>query len=194
MPVSMYGFCERTTDQVLSLQVFALGLPCADEEEGEGAENEEEHGGLSTGAKAGIGAGVGVGALLVIALGVWLCMKRRRRPEDKPGLTQPEHAGAVIQTTEFPAKMQTNSEGWTPASAQDTGFAGYGQGFVDGVKAALSPPPTSPQSPPPPFYRKSYAQPPVEAPSETTRYSRSPLQDEAAELSGSNTNTRSSVV
>lgn len=135
-----------------------------------------------------------VGTLLVIALGVWLCVKRRGRREDKSELPQPGHAGPVTQTTEYPAKMQTNSGGWTPASAQDTGFAGYGQGFVDGVKAALSPPPTSPQSPPPPIYRTSYAKPLVEAPSEITRHSRAPLQDEAAELCGSDTNTRSSVV
>lgn len=36
--------------------------------------------GLSTGAKAGIGAGAGVAGLIVLALLLWCCMKRRNKP------------------------------------------------------------------------------------------------------------------
>lgn len=91
--------------------------------------------------------------------------------------------------------MPPSSGGWSPASAHDAGFAGYGQGFVDGVKAALSPPPTSPQSPPP-FYvqpRMSIIQPPVEAPTESMPRDRGYRQDHAAELSGTNSTARSEV-
>lgn len=134
--------------------------------------------------------------LLAIGIGAWVCMKRRRRVKDEPELPQVVQTAGVTQVTEYPAKMQPGSGGFSPTSPQDAGYVGYGQGFVDGVKAALSPP-MPPQSPPPPFSygppQTSFTQPPVEAPSETTRYARSPIQDEAAEMSGSNTNTRSSM-
>ncbi|KAJ9610792.1 hypothetical protein H2200_005569 [Cladophialophora chaetospira] len=63
------------TVSVVVTQVFALGLPCADDED------EEDHTHLSTAAKAGIGAGVGVAALLFIGF-IWGCLAvrvRRRR-------------------------------------------------------------------------------------------------------------------
>lgn len=53
--------------------MFALGLPCADDEE-----EEEGSGGLSTGAKAGIGAGVGVATLAGVLLFAWFCFRRRK--------------------------------------------------------------------------------------------------------------------
>lgn len=53
--------------------MFALGLPCADDEESSG---------LSTGAKIGIGVGVGVAGLLIIG-GVWACLAIRHRRRAK---------------------------------------------------------------------------------------------------------------
>ncbi|KAK5064828.1 hypothetical protein LTR84_000662 [Exophiala bonariae] len=63
------------TISVIVNQVFALGLPCADDE-GDG-----EHSGLSIGAKAGIGAGAGVGALLILfaIIACFMVAKRRRK-------------------------------------------------------------------------------------------------------------------
>jgi len=56
-----------------SSRVFALGLPCADDDD-------NGHSGLSTGAKAGIGAGVGVAAVLLIpALGACFAVHHHRR-------------------------------------------------------------------------------------------------------------------
>ncbi|KAH7322748.1 hypothetical protein B0I35DRAFT_407191 [Stachybotrys elegans] len=44
-------------------------------------DNEEEGGGLSTGAQAGIGAGVGVAGLILIGAAVWYFLRRRRSPK-----------------------------------------------------------------------------------------------------------------
>jgi hypothetical protein len=172
-------------------QVFALGLPCADDDD----DGKKEHEGLSTGAKAGIGAGVGAGVLLAIALGVWICIRIRRRKNTETALP-PDQDNVIPQTTEYYPKVQPSSGGWSPASAHDTGFAGYGQGFVDGVKAAMSPPPMSPRSPPP-FYTQpqpNVIQPPVEAPTDYTPHNRWSTQDRAAELSGNNSTARSEVM
>jgi hypothetical protein len=59
-----------TRVSVIINQVYALGLPCAD----------EPTSGLSTGAKAGIGVGAGVGGLLLLSLSLLICgcVKRTR--------------------------------------------------------------------------------------------------------------------
>lgn len=181
-------------------QVFALGLPCADDEE-----TDKEGHGLSTGAKAGIGVGVGLGALLLILLSIWACFRVRRHRKRKPEVPQgiptaspafidesktgtivsAGHISPALQATGFPAQVPQNVHPQDP---------GYGQGFVDGIKAALSPYQGSPHSPPP-FYGspRTYAtHPPAEAPAESMRHGRS--VDRAAELSASETNTRNSVV
>ncbi|KAK5269692.1 hypothetical protein LTR99_007128 [Exophiala xenobiotica] len=93
------------TVSVIINQVFALGLPCADNAE----EDQGNHTHLSTGAKAGIGAGVGLAALFVI-LGLWACLAVRHRRRKKmraleaaanaaggpvrPGASGPETGGA----------------------------------------------------------------------------------------------------
>ncbi|KAK5447838.1 hypothetical protein LTS15_009337 [Exophiala xenobiotica] len=93
------------TVSVIINQVFALGLPCADNAE----EDQGDHTHLSTGAKAGIGAGVGLAALFVI-LGLWACLAIRHRRRKKmraleaaanaaggpvrPGASGPETGGA----------------------------------------------------------------------------------------------------
>lgn len=91
----------------------------------------------------------------------------------------------MFQATGFPAQMPQSIHPQDPS---------YGQDFVDGVKAALSPhqghPPSSP-----PFYgaQHTYAtHPPAEVPVQSMRHER-PV-DRAAELSASETNIRSSVV
>lgn len=68
-----------------SNRVFALGLPCADDNE------EKGHSGLSTGAKAGIGVGIAVGAILLI-LGIVACclLYRRRKKKRDPNATRSE--------------------------------------------------------------------------------------------------------
>ncbi|KEF60812.1 uncharacterized protein A1O9_02374 [Exophiala aquamarina CBS 119918] len=80
------------TISVIVNQVFALGLPCADDVE-------EEHSGLSTGAKAGVGAGVCVGALLLmlsILAGCMACLRRRKKSDkDVVASEHPVTAGAV---------------------------------------------------------------------------------------------------
>lgn len=57
------------TVSVIINQVFALGLPCADDSDG----------GLSTGAKAGIGVGAGVGGLLLIGLILFILVRVGRK-------------------------------------------------------------------------------------------------------------------
>ncbi|OAP56389.1 hypothetical protein AYL99_09568 [Fonsecaea erecta] len=64
------------TVNVIVNQVWALGLPCADDED------EEDHTHLSTGAKIGIGVGVGVAGLLLIGL-FWACLAVRHRRRAK---------------------------------------------------------------------------------------------------------------
>ncbi|KAK6366517.1 hypothetical protein LTS17_010603 [Exophiala oligosperma] len=63
------------TVSVIINQVFALGLPCADDE-GEDEDKDETH--LSTGSKIGIGVGVGVAGIL-LSLSVWACLAVRHR-------------------------------------------------------------------------------------------------------------------
>ncbi|KAK5652017.1 hypothetical protein OQA88_10920 [Cercophora sp. LCS_1] len=48
-------------------------------------EGDTESGGLSTGAKAGIGVGAAVGGLVVLALGVWVFLKRREKKVEEAG-------------------------------------------------------------------------------------------------------------
>ncbi|KIX99785.1 uncharacterized protein Z520_04421 [Fonsecaea multimorphosa CBS 102226] len=67
------------TINVIVNQVWALGLPCADDEEG-GEEGDHTH--LSTGAKVGIAVGVGVGGLLIIGF-LWACLAVRHRRRAK---------------------------------------------------------------------------------------------------------------
>jgi hypothetical protein len=78
------------------IRVFALGLPCADEEE----PKHEGSGGLSIGAKAGIGAGAGVVTILAIILFAWLCLRHRkhRREEKKAGLSPNPNTPAIAST------------------------------------------------------------------------------------------------
>lgn len=137
-----------------------------------------------------------MGVLLAVALGVWLCLKIRRRKQDKTELPPPEQEG-VPQTSEYP-KVAPSSGGWSPASAHDAQFAGYGQGFVDGVKAALTPAPMSPPQSPPPFYtqpqtRLSIIQPPVEVPGDSISHNPRHTRENAAELSGTHSTARSEV-
>ncbi|KIW93858.1 uncharacterized protein Z519_05173 [Cladophialophora bantiana CBS 173.52] len=65
------------TINVIVNQVWALGLPCADDNA-----KEENHTHLSTGAKIGIGVGVGVAALLLIGF-LWACLAVRHRRRAK---------------------------------------------------------------------------------------------------------------
>ncbi|OQV05293.1 hypothetical protein CLAIMM_10059 [Cladophialophora immunda] len=68
------------TVNVIVNQVWALGLPCADDEEG--GEEGGDHTHLSTGAKVGIGVGVGVAVLLLIGF-LWACLAVRHRRRAK---------------------------------------------------------------------------------------------------------------
>lgn len=129
-----------------------------------------------------------------------------------------ESTGLTEYTKKSSKPDPPRSEIWSPAipsNVSDAGYAGYGQGFVDGVRAALSPP-MHPQSPPPPpcgalrtsltaYHQRQHQQQQqvyqmAEAPTEmdqqtgTGRYDQpapAVAQDEAAELSWINENTRS---
>ena len=75
---------------VIINQVFALGLPCADDDN-------DEPTGLSTGAKAGIGVGAGVGGLILLGLALWFCLlahKRRQKKRAATTTTAPQYGGA----------------------------------------------------------------------------------------------------
>jgi hypothetical protein len=71
------------TVSVIINQIYALGLPCADE---------PTHG-LSTGAKAGIGVGAGIGGLLLLGLFLLICVcvgkRRLRRGKENTSYDQP---------------------------------------------------------------------------------------------------------
>ena len=163
--------------------MFALGLPCAEEEEAHG---DEAHG-LSTAAKAGIGVGAGVGALVIALALVFAFRKYRRRTTDQPSV----QSATASQMTYVP-KHDSHMQGSTsPISSQGAGFPGYGQGVGDGVKAAMSPP-MAPQSPPP-FYgptRNSVGYGPVEVAAESAAYDRQAERNRVAELSGAHAPTR----
>ena len=107
-------------------RVFALGLPCGDDDE-------EEHSGLSTGAKAGIGAGVAVGTLLLALaiIALWKICRRRRENSEKDAIAselpvqaaaaggpETKHLSAATTMTPgspamYPA-LQTYSQSQTP--------------------------------------------------------------------------------
>jgi hypothetical protein len=76
--VAQTASATATVSVVLD-EVFALGIPCAD----------QDSSGLSTGTKAGIGVGVGVGGLLLLGLIVFIlvlvCKKRLKRRQKAPG-------------------------------------------------------------------------------------------------------------
>jgi hypothetical protein len=83
---------------VIINQVFALSLPCADDNESTG---------LSTGAKAGIGVGAGVGSLILLGLVLWFCLLARKRRQKKraeasvaSGTTGPQDGGVPSQMYE----------------------------------------------------------------------------------------------
>lgn len=130
--------------------MFALGLPCADEEE-----EEEASGGLSTGAKAGIGAGVGVAAIAAIVFFAWLCFRRRkhRREAEKTnasaapntpamslsayhdnmesatGTMDPKHVSAISTRSAHspqPSYSQPSYAGMPYQTSMQPGIQGYG--------------------------------------------------------------------
>ena len=111
-----------TTITVIVNQVFAVGLPCAD--------NVKEHGNhLTTAAKAGIGAGAGVFGLLLIGfIWCWLAVRHRRRKKMKNlqdantaagGPIRPEYS--AYNTTQADPKhmsMATTAAGSPPMQQQ----------------------------------------------------------------------------
>ncbi|KAK5037067.1 hypothetical protein LTR13_004872 [Exophiala sideris] len=165
------------TISVIVNEVFALGLPCADNPN-------EKHSGLSTGAKAGIGVGVGVAALLLI-LALWACIAVRHHRRAKMRKLEPANAASVdpkhmsVATTLAPGSpnlQQRNDpmghyglagyaqpHGYTPAfgymqaqSAHDT-YGNYGihpvpvgmPMHMPGPQGYNGIPPPESQSPPP---------------------------------------------
>jgi hypothetical protein len=90
---------------VIINQVFALSLPCGDDN--------SERTGLSTGAKAGIGVGAGVGGLILLGLALWLCLLARKRRQkanaEAPvasNTTGPQYGGAsnqMYENKQYPA-------------------------------------------------------------------------------------------
>jgi hypothetical protein len=84
---------------VIINQVFALSLPCADENSSGSS--------LSTGAKAGIGVGVAVGGLILITLVIWFCVLARRRRKKKEAQV-PVLAGPPY--TNVPNQMYDNKQ------------------------------------------------------------------------------------
>ncbi|OAL36393.1 hypothetical protein AYO20_04289 [Fonsecaea nubica] len=112
------------TVNVIVNQVWALGLPCADDEEGE---EEEDHTHLSTGAKIGIGVGVGVAGLLIIGF-LWACLAVRHRRRAKMrkleaantaagGPIRPE-SGAYVAAQENPKHMSVATSMGSPNMMQ----------------------------------------------------------------------------
>lgn len=94
---------------VIINQVFALGLPCADDNAGGS--------GLSTGAKAGIGVGAGVVGLLLISSILFLLVrvgkKRLRRRQPPPplntGYHQPQEKHMSTSTGAMPSPFGPGS-------------------------------------------------------------------------------------
>lgn len=100
------------TVSVIINQVFALGLPCAD----------EPASGLSTGAKAGIGVGAGVGGLLLIGfvLLVLICIgkKRLRKRQLPPPLSTGYHQPQAKQMSASTGGMTSPASIGSPPVGQ----------------------------------------------------------------------------
>jgi hypothetical protein len=105
---------SMATVSVIINEVYALGLPCADESDDES----KDEGGLSTGAKAAIGVGAGVGGLLLLGLFFFLgiCVQRRARrrksegtnysqPPDKQTTTNPGSITPAMSMGSQPGQM-----------------------------------------------------------------------------------------
>ncbi|EXJ82783.1 hypothetical protein A1O3_06598 [Capronia epimyces CBS 606.96] len=129
------------TVSVIINQVFALGLPCADDE----GEESEEATHLSNGAKAGIGAGAGVLALLLIG-GLWACLAVRHRRRGRmrkleaaateaggpirPGAAQDKKQGGAYGASSAEPKHMSVATTVTPGSPALVQHPGYGSGMA----------------------------------------------------------------
>jgi hypothetical protein len=120
-------------------RVFALGLPCADEEPEKGS------GGLSTGAKAGIGAGVSVAALLAIAFFAWLCLRRRKHNREAGKNNVGGNASAPATTwTAYQSNIQSAGGTMDPkhvsaVSTMSPASPPLGQGQPQGMYPQMQP-------------------------------------------------------
>jgi len=99
---------------VIINQVFALSLPCAD----------DESTGLSTGAKAGIGVGAGVGGLILLGLALWFCLLARKRRQKKSAEAPVASSTTGPQYGGVPSQMYENKQylAFPPGSPQ-SGYA-----------------------------------------------------------------------
>jgi hypothetical protein len=115
---------------VIINQVFALSLPCADEEEPTG---------LSTGAKAGIGVGASVGGLILLGLALWFCLLARKRRQQRRAEAPPASSTTGPQYGGVPNQMYGNTQ--YPAFPPGSPQPGYA------VPPGSGSPPTPHQSP-----------------------------------------------
>jgi hypothetical protein len=106
------------TVSVIVNEVYALGLPCADEPTGEG--------GLSTGAKIGIGVGAGVGGLLLLGLaflaGIYVrrLMAGQRQQAATPSQPQDKYGTPNQYVTTPTTSMSSPQPGQTPHQFPNT--------------------------------------------------------------------------
>lgn len=99
---------------VIINQVFALSLPCADDN------NKTD---LSTAAKAGIGVGAGVGGL-ILGLALWFCLLARKRRQKKSAEAPVASSTTGPQYGGVPSQMYENKQypAFPPGSPQ-SGYA-----------------------------------------------------------------------
>ena len=104
---------------VIINQVFALGLPCADD---------DDDSGLSTGAKAGIGVGAAVGGLILITLAIWFCLiarkrrQKRREEETKSAAAAAVAAAAQLRYSGAPSQTQAKQYPLFPPPTPQSGY------------------------------------------------------------------------
>ena len=113
-----------------SCRVFALGLPCKDDKEGEHSSLS-----LSTGAKAGIGAGVGLAFILSVFLLAWFILRHRKHKKEKaadqarisshPMAIDPKHASSSTATTMMPGSPIMSTQGAYFQQQQQQPMLGY---------------------------------------------------------------------
>ncbi|KAL1896228.1 hypothetical protein Cpir12675_002874 [Ceratocystis pirilliformis] len=114
--------------------------------------------GLSSGAKAGIGIGAGIGGAILLLLGIWYIMKRRR---DRPVVSRDEINGGM---SEVP--MGQSSHG------PDTFVHNFPNPHSASAAAALGI--NRPDSSSPPLHKNHYAPSPASSPSNAGNMGKSP--------------------